>query len=468
MSSIKVRVGPIGADFSSVAVPSIPLEVIDTDGAVLTRTTASMGKEQVVELPTGTTGTVFVRTRLPSGERQTSRVDLDHRDNAPIEMFQKYASPNEWLAWSRPQIQLGKLTTLTVALQNFGNVWARLWQHAAGAWMTIPMVPKRLEQETYAAQFEVELNKAGYLLQIGGDTLPWRFVALPGGGTVRILMTPNTSDDPRADPLRVAISRFNPTEEMLLTYLLHDRIQDAETLASAPRLAEQLLYGKYDNPVSACIGAYFMLRTSKLRRRIDWARNLYRDFEWLPDGAIIYANELFHDEKPNVLEIDRILDDAVGRGVPIFREGIRLLNNACQIMASGENQTLHSEARRKRVERLLVAEAWMGPYSGFYGRRPDAPVPVRYVGLPGSRKRIDPYDGRLLRTALKKDMEDGQGGDQDGLRADNAASQGRQISIEAIDARLGLSRAGSTGKGVRRAAKSDREDENVFFVVRAK
>ena len=397
MTTLKINLGFVAADYTERSPASIPVEVLDIEGASLASTGVSARQERLVDLPAGTQGPVFVCARLPSGERQTKRVELQGETSIEVQLFEDYVSPNEWLAWSRPHIRIEELPTLSVSLREFGNVWTRLWRRREGKWITEPIAPLRFEQAPYAGQFELELGPSGYLLQVGGDHLPWRFVALPGGGLVRVLLTPNASRDSRADGLRVAVSRMKPDEEMLLAYLLRDRLQEAKVLSEAPRLAERLLYGKYDDPISACIGAYFLLRVDRLGRRLQWAENLYHDMPWLADGAVILAGQLLRSGHPPLERIDRLLDEALERGVPTYLEGMRLLNDACQTVASQPARKRHAGARRKVVERLVVAEAWSGPMSGYYGRHPDKPKPERFVGLPGSRKKVDPYKGRVHR-----------------------------------------------------------------------
>ena len=58
--------------------------------------------------------------------------------------------------------------------------------------------------------------------------------------------------------------------------------------SSAPS-AEQMLMSKMQDPIGATIGGYALLKLNELERIHDWADNLCRWFEWLPDGAVIAA-----------------------------------------------------------------------------------------------------------------------------------------------------------------------------------
>ncbi len=450
MSTLELSLGPVSPDFAQSSPPSIPVQVLDGDGAVLVSAAVSAARGRLIELPAGTQGPVFVRARLPSGERQTKRVELQGQERAQVELFDHSVSPHEWLAWSRPHIRIEQLPTLVMSLREFGNVWTRLWRRSEGNWMMVSITALHVMHEDYAAQFELQLEQAGYLLQIGGDRLPWRFVALPGGGLVRVLLTPNTSEDPRADPLRVGVSRMKPDEEMLLDYLLQDRLVEAETLAEAPGVAEKLLYEKYQDPVSACIGAYFLLRVNRLGRRLEWARNLYLHTDWLADSAIIFATELLRSGGESIETIDRVLNTALRRGVPVYLEGMKLLNDACEIMALGSFRKRHAGARRKRVEELVVAGAWAGAMTGYYGRRPEEPRPEHFVGLPGSRRKIDLFGGRLSTQSFERPTTSALAG----------PSERRLSHVDPQHRREGTARR----QAVRSASS---QDPFVFFVVRA-
>ena len=110
--------------------------------------------------------------------------------------------------------------------------------------------------------------------------------------------------------------------------------------------AEQLLMGKMQNPIGATIGGYALLKLNELDRIHDWADNLCRWFDWLPDGAVIAAETAGRrDEDDHAYELALT---AVGRGIPLFSEGLSLLGNRIPRLLVDED--LPAEARQKLQE----------------------------------------------------------------------------------------------------------------------
>ncbi len=75
------------------------------------------------------------------------------------------------------------------------------------------------------------------------------------------------------------------------------------TLA-AEQTAEDMLCEKYSDPVGAALGALIMFRAGSLSQRKAWLKNLTRDFDWLPEGKILFAalpHELPCEERADLL-----------------------------------------------------------------------------------------------------------------------------------------------------------------------
>ena len=110
--------------------------------------------------------------------------------------------------------------------------------------------------------------------------------------------------------------------------------------------AEQLLMGKMQNPIGATIGGYALLKLNELDRIHDWADNLCRWFDWLPDGAVIAAETAGRrDEDDHAHELALT---AVGRGIPLFSEGLSVLGNRIPRLLQDED--LSADARQQLQE----------------------------------------------------------------------------------------------------------------------
>jgi hypothetical protein len=263
-------------------------------------------------------------------------------------------------------------------------VWLRMWTFKTSVWLPSRVETRTSYQNASARQLDFELNEGCWLLQVGGANVPWRFVALPGGGTCRVLLTPNESEDPRAEPLKVVVTSFRRDAEMLLEFLARDSLKAANSMATFQPLAQQLLADKTEDPVSAIAGAYFLLRTEGWRRiPPHWFDNLYQMYPWVADPAVIRCALLIRQglsSDEHVSTATSLLQTCLSRGVPVFSEGLSLLQEAASVFRSASGSGRHGVF--EQVEHLAASQAWAGAALSFYGATPHQPSPERIVGLP--------------------------------------------------------------------------------------
>ena len=86
--------------------------------------------------------------------------------------------------------------------------------------------------------------------------------------------------------LGAAVRMQDPAMDTFAGYLTGGRPDHVVQLAPS---AEELLMSKMQDPIGATIGGYALLMLNELDRIHDWADNLCRWFDWLPDGAVIAA-----------------------------------------------------------------------------------------------------------------------------------------------------------------------------------
>src|SRR5262249_37652478 len=152
------------------------------------------------------TDLAFVRLTWPSGRAETQRVNLQRQPQASVTFSDSRIAPNEWSAWAIPKLNprtpLAKASgDVDLGLDRFDNVWLRLWKFDQDAWHKQRLQPSATYRNGAAWQLDLSLEARPWLLQVGGSTVTWRFVSLPGGGPARVLITPKDSTDPRADEL---------------------------------------------------------------------------------------------------------------------------------------------------------------------------------------------------------------------------------------------------------------------------
>jgi hypothetical protein len=204
------------------------------------------------------------------------------------------------------------------------------------------------------------------------------------------LLTPNESDDPRAEPLKVLVTSFRQDAETLLEFLARDSLRAARSLAAFQPLAQQLLADKAEAPVSGIAAAYFLLRTEGWRKIPgDWFKSLFLMFPWLADPAVIQCVLMIRQGLSldgDEIEATELLQTCLNRGVPVFSEGLSLLQEAASVLRSGSGSS--KQGAFEQVEPLVASQAWAGAVLSFYGETPDQPSPDRVVGLPGKSRPV--------------------------------------------------------------------------------
>lgn len=390
---------------------ALPVKVLDAQGTVLADGVASLYRPEEFQIPDAYE-TVFVRLIWPSGKTETQKVVLSAPGNNELTFSDAEIARNEWSAWAIPRLNLH--TPLTSAdrpsklnIGQYAKVWLRVWRLENSHWNSIPMTPSMQYKSNIARQIDMELERMPHLLQIGGSDVPWRFVALPGGGPCRVLLTPNNSKDPRADPLKVVVTSFRTDAETLLEFLARDSVRDANTMAGSDAMALELFEEKFNDPIAAVAGAYYLLRIENWERvPLSWWDNLSSNFNWIPDTAILHCVRLLRaglgDEgaQTNALDLFKVCLD---RGWPVYEEGLQLLQEAGSLLrhiAKREDAGYFAQ-----VETLATAKTWAGAALSFYGREPGKPSAVLWVGMPNAPRRrrlANPDWGRdLIEKSLK-------------------------------------------------------------------
>lgn len=402
MKDLIVRLAYGASDFGSQRGQGVglalPVKALDSQGSVLAEGAASSENPVTLALP-DTTELAFVRLTWPSGRSETQRISLENRPQAEVTFSDSAISSNEWSAWAIPK--LNPKTPLAMAhgdvdlgLDRFDKVWLRLWRFSQDTWTQEKLTPEATYRNDAAWQLDLFLGPFVWLLQVGGSNVIWRFVSLPGGGPARVLITPKDSTDPRADALKVIVTSFRADGETLLEFLARDSMRAANALAGSKAIAQQLFTDKFEDPVSAVAGAYYLLRVGAWQRvPLWWYENLSQQFGWLPDAAVIHCVRLLRegiDTEASAVRAENLFVQCLERGWPVYAEGIALLQEAAGALRDAVDRsdgTLFSQ-----VQALGAAKAWAGAAASFYGRSPNAPSALQWVGMPRAprRRRLDP------------------------------------------------------------------------------
>jgi hypothetical protein len=396
MKHLVIRLAYSASDFGRRRGPeaglALPVKALDSEGSVLAEGAASGDKPVALDLP-DTTGLLFVRLTWPSGRTETQRVSLENSLQAEVTFNDSAISSSEWSAWAIPKLNpktpLAMSRDLDLSLDRFDKVWLRLWKFSEGAWIQVELKPEATYRNGAVWQLDFSLGPFVWLLQVGGSKVIWRFVSLPGGGPARVLITPKDSTDPRADALKVIVTSFRADAETLLEFLARDAMRSVGALADSDTIAQQLFAEKFDDPISAVAGAFYRLRVGTWQRvPLSWFESLSQQFNWLPDAAVICCVRLLRegsDAEDLVFRAETQLRQCLDRGWPVYAEGVALLQEAAAALRG--RMARNDGTLFDRVQALGAAKSWAGAAASFYGRSPDMPNPLQWVGMPHAPRR---------------------------------------------------------------------------------
>jgi len=346
-------------------------------------------------------GTYTLRLSLSSGVQKDETFDLKEGEIKEINISIENNSPHESHEWAyfnkNFSIQSSRdtnLKSIQYYLQEGKLVSGRLWKYNQDNWNAEPL-PQFMNQQIFndGNVFEYNTDDHISLLEISGEDMPNLYVSLPPGNQLKCLVKLAEVTDENIHPIDVTVSTENFKAETLLTLLTNGAISEAKTLSNAKE-AEDLLYQKMVNPVTAAIGGYFLLKIGELERLHNWANNLANWFSWLPDGAIIYATQLLNKKEKSpedIIEIRNLLLHASKIGLPVYSEGLRLLEKGLTQLwyHSGQKDDEIKKAHDRIGNYLEVSDSTQETIT-FTGTSPAEPGRTK---LPGKTIE-DPFDIR--------------------------------------------------------------------------
>jgi len=379
-------------------------------------------------------GTYLARVRFPSGQEIKETCTIRDRDVTRVSIDVHQLSGHESLELPAALRSVTRdEDTSSAARAAFAAAWVRRWEDTGAAgWRPVDFDGYDLTPAAYTIRYRFNLGNRPSVLQLGSPRIAWRFVSLPPHSIVDVTISPRGEDD-----LAVEVTTRNIQAEALLGYLRSGAIEGAD-LTAEPLLAnaESLLRGKLADPIAAAIGGYYLLNTARLERLSDWGPNLSRWFPWLADGAVINAWQHLHagraelsahppagreapsgrrrsrwlqliidawqklaprhrhpeglkDADQHFAEMRQQLLLAIGRGIPVYTEGLKLLVDGLRL--------LRHDSRRRHAE-LDDALAFIEPYANaadwsaatvtYGGTDPASPQAKALYGFPDDDQHL--------------------------------------------------------------------------------
>lgn len=173
----------------------------------------------------------------------------------------------------------------------------------------------------------------------------------------------------------IRLTSREPAADAVLNYLQKGDLYSAESMTEWIDEAEGMLFHKVDDPYTAAIASYLLLRLGRYDRMHDWPRNLADWFDFLPDGCVIWARQLMHRVPDKQNEIRDYLFKAVERGLPVYTEGLRILMDGLRLLGPKGQGTLQT------VQKQAGDVLWQSPVTATLHRphRDSAGVDLRAV-----------------------------------------------------------------------------------------
>ena len=380
--------------------PNVPVKVEIFD-SVLNRVEVSWLKASDIKTFEVSSGMYGVRASLASGVAFDRSVTVEAGKLEPCSIYLHQASPHESHEWAYLTQTIDASGTRLLSEPRYEGVWLRMWQRSRdGAWKVVPVPIHNIGQGTWdedGVTYRFRAPKGGfYMIQVGGPRIPWKNVALPSSYEVMVLVRPATGPLDAVHPLDVIVSSGDWGVESMLSFMQRGDISSAQGMADQPKLAEELLYSKYENTNAAAVGGYFLLKVRDLERLHNWANNLAEWFEWMPDGAIIHAWQLImgtgQNNEKRTAHLDQArkrLLEAVGRGVPVYTEGLRLLRDGLLYFDSrAQGKDAEIAAALTRIGAYAAAADWSVSTTTFTGKSPDVPDARPQQGTPREKENL--------------------------------------------------------------------------------
>lgn len=328
--------------------PEIPVEVRKSNLALVARVLSSRSVDIAPD-------TYYVTAMLPSGEELFDRVVVAPGEEATVRLAPE---PEDVSAesedapfiydWRGVAKGAGPLRGVT-ALEGLGpaspDVKLRAFQGniLRGEFESENDFISSVEQEEGRTRITTSGDDPAFVQVLRADMPVWN-VAVPTCFANQCDVILATSPDGIID---VDVQLGNEEADLLLRYFRRGFLKEASTMTEAMQ-AEELLYKKMADPVSAAVGAYALLRFGEIDRLHDWTENLKNWFEWLPDGLIVRAEHLARiGEHDQALSLFLELPE---RGLPLFSTGLTYTLNRLRLYLSmGEDQFEASPRERALV-----------------------------------------------------------------------------------------------------------------------
>ncbi|HEX6208469.1 MAG TPA: choice-of-anchor D domain-containing protein [Actinomycetota bacterium] len=356
--------------------------VLTEDLETVTEVTVPLGGMRDVQVGPGS---YVIRAVAPTGSALTQRASVGPEASVEVELGH-VASPHEWLEL---HALLGEVSASGTSDELGSGVWLRVWRwEADGTWTIEPVTWTTTWESEHVLARAAGLQPAQRVLQVGGESIPWRLLALPSGERIEVLLR-RADGTPELDAgVEASVVTDRTSGEVLHGYLARGRTE------AAGIVAEEMLQGSrpdgLESPTSAAVLGYYLVRRGQEERLAGLA--LVERFPWLPDAWILEGWRALRggDEQAGRAHLLR----AASMGAPLHSEGMRLLSTGLRLLEAASPADADLRSATESLSAVAAATNWGEPLTTYYGLDPTTPTLAPPTGIPdGPHTRIGPDRG---------------------------------------------------------------------------
>jgi DNA-directed RNA polymerase specialized sigma24 family protein len=359
------------------------VEVFDTNLQSVLSESIAVNTTNLFSLPHGR---YLVQVKLPSGKVLRNNLLISSGAPRAEIVFSTPHGPPKDLSW---QYYLGYVPDHSRALpqQSLEGAWVRVWSFDVQGWRNEawPGSPLRVEDATIIGRLQMPRDRL-MLLQIGGEHVPWRFIALPPApDEIEIVIRYTRKNQILTGGLAVRLTAGDGTLDALLGYEAGGATLSASVLwKELSTRALEYASRKVEDANGAALALYYLGATQQLKNYVDWTDDFVKHYPWLADAWVISAmGSLITGDREGAR---KKLHEAARRGVPVYRRGLRFLQDQMSASRSMDEKKADEslEYDIQRIATVAAATEWSQPYTTFYGASPSQPSGDLVYGVPGN------------------------------------------------------------------------------------
>jgi len=361
----------ISTDITFKAVPKL----IELKDNTLKTVSSFWTKEGTNKLPSLKMGLYVLSLKLSTGKEYQQVVDISNADPKQVTFYvrttvQKRFRSSEVLPEPYFRQSKGNMVLDTRAERN--KPAAQLYKLILDNGIWDPLFLQNFTAQDLSntmISYQFTTNDRPSAIRVDFEGLQSKMIICPPNQNLKLTFKKSIGPEEMVHPWNVYIRTDNEKAEALLDLISSGAIGEVGNLWN-PDEDGNMRDMKKEDYAPAVIGGYYSLKSMPYERLHNWAKNLADWHSFIPDGNVIYAWILIADPVNNV-EIRRRLLAAESSGIPIYTQGLRLLQDGLSqlssLYTSGDKEI---EAALKQINHYCRHVDWTQRLSTFNGLNP--------------------------------------------------------------------------------------------------